>query len=88
MPGRGSNYEEWLQALYDEPECDAVRLGKHIFNATHIMYAEESSSFDNKFLAFSVIDPSRLEVLTEAFEAYMKKAEEMIRQQSRSIIWN
>ena len=74
LPGLGSNYKEWLQDLYNEPECSAVRLGKNICNATEIMYAEEGDDANLKGLTFSVIDLSHIDAVAEAFEGYMKEA--------------
>ncbi len=74
LPGLGSNYQEWLQDLYNEPECSAVRLGKNICNATEIMYAEAGDDANLKGLTFSVIDLSRIDAVAEAFEDYMKEA--------------
>ena len=73
VPGLGSNYEEWLQDLYDEPECDAVRVGRNVCNATQILYAEQRDASSMNGLTFSVIDLSRIDEAAEAFEAYMKE---------------
>jgi hypothetical protein len=73
LPGMGSNYEEWLQMLYDEPECGAVRLGRNICNTTELMYAEQNDDANLKGLTFSVIDLNRLEPVVEAFEELMKE---------------
>ena len=78
LPGYGSNYAEWLQSLYDEPECDAPRLGANICNATQIMYAEMADDGSLKGLTFSTIDLSKIGPVVEAFEAYMKEVIELI----------
>ncbi|SFG19920.1 clostripain-related cysteine peptidase [Oribacterium sp. WCC10] len=73
LPGYGSNYAEWLQSLYDEPECEAPRLGSNICNATQIMYAEMADDGSLKGLTFSTIDLKKIAPVAEAFEAYMKE---------------
>lgn len=73
LPGMGSNYEEWLQQLYDEPECGPVRLGKNICNSTQLMYAEKSDDTELKGLTFSVIDLSKINDVAEAFNDYLKE---------------
>ncbi len=73
VPGMGSNYEEWLQDLYDEPECDPVRVGRNVCNSTQILYSEQDDSASRNGLTFSVIDLSRIGEVAEAFEAFMKE---------------
>ena len=73
VPGLGSNYEEWLQDLYDEPECGPKRLGKNICDATQLMYAERGDDAPLKGLTFSVIDLSKTDTVAEAFNDYMKE---------------
>ena len=78
LPGMGSNYKEFLQNLYDEPECKAVRLGRMICNATELMYAEMGDNSDLKGLTLSLIDLSRIDEVAEAFEAYMREVVSLI----------
>ena len=78
LPGMGSNYEEFLQNLYDEPECGAVRLGRIICNTTELMYAEQGDNFELKGLTLSMIDLSRIDAVAEAFEAFMKEVVELV----------
>ncbi len=73
VPGLGSNYEEWLQDLYDEPECGPKRLGKNICDATQLMYAERGDDAPLKGLTFSVIDLSKIDTVAEAFNDYMEE---------------
>ena len=74
LPGLGSNYEEWLQCLYDEPDCGPVRLGKNICNANQIQYAEGDNDTDAKSLTFSLIDLSKIDAVADAFNDYMREA--------------
>ena len=76
VPGLGSNYEEWLQDLYDEPKCGPTRLGKNIIDATQLMYAERGDAAPLKGLTFSVIDLSKTDTVAEAFNDYMEQVRE------------
>ena len=78
VPGLGTNYEEFMQNLYDEPECGPVRLGRNICNATQVMYAEEGGGSALNGLTFSLIDLSRIDAVAEAFEACMKEVVSLI----------
>ncbi|MBQ3372119.1 MAG: hypothetical protein IJG40_03170 [Oscillospiraceae bacterium] len=78
LPGLGSNYEEWLQCLYDEPECGPVRLGRNICDANQILYAESENEIDAKSLTFSLIDLGKIDTVADAFNAYMQEVVSMI----------
>ena len=78
LPGLGSNYEEWLQCLYDEPECGPVRLGRNICNANQILYAEGDNAIEAKSLTFSLIDLGKIDTVADAFNAYMQEVVCMI----------
>ena len=79
VPGMGTNYEEFLQNLYDEPDCGPVRLGRNICNATQVMYAEEGGGSSLNGLTFSLIDLSKVDAVAEAFEAYMKEVVALVK---------
>ena len=78
LPGLGSNYEEWLQCLYDEPECGPARLGRTVCDATQILYAEGDNDTYSKSLTFSLIDLSKIDAVADAFNALMKEVVGMI----------
>ena len=73
LPGLGSNYEEWVQCLYDEPDCGPVRIGRNVCNATQILYAEGDDESARKSLTFSLIDLSKIDAVADAFNALMKE---------------
>lgn len=79
MPGYGSYYTEWLQALYDEPDCSPVRLGRIIADATQLMYAEKGDDSFLKGLTFSITDLSKIGPVAEAFNDLMKEAVELVK---------
>lgn len=78
LPGWGSNYEEWLQCLYDEPGCGPVRLGRNICNANQILYAESENEIDAKSLTFSLIDLGKIDTVADTFNAYMQEVVSLI----------
>ena len=78
LPGLGSNYEEWLQCLYDEPECGPARLGRTVCDATQILYAEGDNDLYSKSLTFSLIDLSKIDAVADAFNALMKEVVSLI----------
>ena len=78
LPGLGSNYEEWLQCLYDEPECGPVRVGRNVCDATVILYAEGNNETNAKSLTFSLIDLSKIDTVAEAFNAYMQEVVSLV----------
>ena len=78
LPGLGSNYKEWLQCLYDEPECGPVRFGRNICDATQILYAEGDSDVAAKSLTYSLIDLGKIDKVADAFNAYMQEVVSMI----------
>ena len=78
LPGMGCNYKEWLQCLYDEPECGPVRLGRNICNATQILYAEGEDEVEAKSLTYSLIDLGKIDTAADAFNAYMQEVVSMI----------
>ena len=78
VPGMGTNYEEFLQNLYDEPDCGPVRLGKNVCNATQVMYAEAGGGSSLDGLTFSLIDLSKIDAVAEAYEAFMQEVVSLI----------
>ena len=78
LPSLGSNYKEWLQCLYDEPECGPIRVGRSICDATQILYAESDDAVSAKGLTFSLIDLGKIDTVADAFNAYMQEVVSMI----------
>ena len=78
VPGMGTNYEEFLQNLYDEPDCGPVRLGKNVCNATQVMYAEAGGGSSLDGLTFSLIDLSKIDAVAEAYESFMQEVVSLI----------
>ncbi len=67
VPGQGSAYQGWLQYLYDTPSCKGDRFGKVFCDVTQQKYAEIGDASSNQ-LTFSVIDLSKIDAVTVAFE--------------------
>lgn len=66
VPGQGSAYQSWLQYLYDTPSCKGDRFGKVFCDVTQQKYAELGDATSN-MLTYSVIDLSKIEAVTVAF---------------------
>jgi len=78
VPGLGSNYEEWVQCLYDEPGCGPIRVGRNVCDATQILYAEGENESESKGLTYSLIDLGKIDPVAEAFNDFMQEAVSLI----------
>ena len=68
VPGQGTDYKSWLQKLYDDPDCDGQRFGRKLCDAVQQKYAELNDEYSSKFLTYSVIDLTKLDAVSEAFD--------------------
>ncbi|MDD3336224.1 MAG: clostripain-related cysteine peptidase [Eubacteriales bacterium] len=68
VPGCGSAYEAWLQYLYNNPSCDGARFGRVACDAIQQKYAELGMSYASRMLTFAVIDLSRMDAVSAAFD--------------------
>ena len=68
VPGEGTDYKSWLQKLYDDPDCDGQRFGRKLCDAVQQKYAELNDEYSSKFLTFAVIDLTKLNAVSEAFD--------------------
>lgn len=73
VPGQGSAYDRWLQFLYDVPTCNGERLGREICNSIQQKYAELGMASTSRTLTFSVVDLSKIDAVTEAFNRMFKE---------------
>jgi len=65
VPGKGTAIGDWLQQLYNHPECDGRQLGRWICDATQVKYAREEDPTFLNMLTWSVIDLSKVEHLEQ-----------------------
>lgn len=68
VPGQGTDYKSWLQKLYNDPECDGQRFGRKLCDAVQQKYAELNDEYSSKFLTYSVIDLTKLDAVSAAFD--------------------
>lgn len=69
VPGVGTAYEAWLQYLYDYPYINGRQFGRYFCDAVQTKYAELNDESSSLFLTFSCIDLSRIDAVSEAFDA-------------------
>lgn len=68
VPGQGTDYQQWLQYLYDYSYVDGRQFGKIVCDAVQQKYAELNSDYFSKTLTFSTIDLKKLDPVVAAFE--------------------
>ena len=68
VPGQGTDFKSWLQKLYNDPECDGQRFGRKLCDAVQQKYAELNDEYSSKFLTYSVIDLTKLDAVSAAFD--------------------
>ena len=68
VPGQGTDYQKWLQYLYDYPYVDGRQFGKIVCDAVQQKYAELNSEYFYKTLTYSTIDLKKLDPVVAAFE--------------------
>lgn len=68
VPGAGTAYAEWLQYLYDAPDCDGARVGRLFCDSVQQKYAELGMSSTSATLTFSVIDLQKIDRVSRAFD--------------------
>ncbi len=77
MPGEGSAYEEWLQYLYDIPECDGREIGTEFCDSLQQKYVELGDDMSSAILTASVIDLGEIGNVEAAFDDFFTKIGEM-----------
>ena len=65
VPGKGTAAGDWLQELYNHPECDGEQLGRSVCDMTQIKYANEDDEQARSILTWSVIDLTKVDRLAE-----------------------
>ena len=78
MAGDGTDYNRWVQYLYDRPECDAVQLGKRICDYTQEYYTETDQAETAGSFTMSLIDLSRIDAVAEAFNAFIHDVADLV----------
>ena len=68
VPGLGTDYQRWLQYLYDFSYVNGRQFGKVLCDAVQQKYAELNSEYFYKTLTYSTIDLKKLDPVVAAFE--------------------
>lgn len=69
VAGKGTAVGDWLQEVYNVPECDGEMLGRWICDTTAAKYANEDNESARELLTWSVINLKNVQTLKEYFEA-------------------
>ena len=72
VAGRGSAIFNWMQALYNNPQCDGLQLGRCVCDMSQAKYANLSGEQDKQTLTWSVIDLSKIDRVAKAFDWFFK----------------
>ena len=68
VAGAGTSYAQWLQYLYDTPECDGAAVGRFFCDSLQQKYAELGMTSTSSTLTFSVIDLQKIDRVSQAFD--------------------
>jgi len=73
VAGKGTAVGDWLQEVYNIPECDGEMLGRWICKTTEVKYANEDNESARELMTWSVINLSKIPQLMEYFTAYYEE---------------
>lgn len=73
VAGKGSAVGNWLQQLYNHPDCDGRMLGRWICDMTQIRYGNEEDKRNQDLLTWSVIDLSKIQRLADDFDRFAER---------------
>ena len=79
VPGQGNCWQDWLQFLYDAPDCDGKEVGSVVCDMTQQKYVELGDDMESAILTQSVIDISKLPEVSKAFDDYFTKLAEIVK---------
>lgn len=68
VPCDGTAYTQWLQFLYNTPDCSGARFGKEVCDTVQQKYMELGVESASKMLTFSVLDLSKIDAVSQAFD--------------------
>lgn len=68
VSGYGTAFRRWFQALFQNPGCDGGNLGSVICDVTEAKYAMMEDEHASLQLTWSVIELSKIERVSEAFD--------------------
>ncbi|MBR3642193.1 MAG: hypothetical protein IKN57_01675, partial [Parasporobacterium sp.] len=74
VPGNGTAISEWLQELFNTPDCDGRQLGRNICDTTQKKYSDTEDRQSQNMLTWSVINLEKIEQLVNEFDILFKLA--------------
>ena len=86
VPGKGTAIMEWLQELYNHPECDGKQLGRTICDMTLSKYREEDDINTRSIMTWSVIDLTKIDQLAVPIERFFRAMAEAFRNYPRAAL--
>ena len=78
--GYGSAIPQWLTEIYRNPGSDGKDIGREFCDATERKYAEHGTAQEETQLTYSVIDLSRMDAVSAAFDRLFEYAGELYEQ--------
>ncbi|MCR5773798.1 MAG: hypothetical protein K6G42_01815 [Lachnospiraceae bacterium] len=78
LPDFGTDYKEWLQYLYDVPECNGEELGIQICDTLQQKYVNLGDEESTAVLTFSVVDLSGMDEIIKAFDDFFTKVGDLL----------
>ena len=78
-PGMGIDWNGWLQYIYDVPECSGEEVGVAVCDTAQVKYIELDDDMSTTILTQSVIDLSKMDDVSEAFDNYFNKLAEVVK---------
>lgn len=78
-PGRGTDWNAWLQYIYDVPTCSGEEVGTAVCDTAQVKYIELNDDMSTSILTQSVIDLSKMDAVSDAFDDYFEKLGEVIK---------
>ncbi|MCR5403653.1 MAG: hypothetical protein K6E91_07535 [Butyrivibrio sp.] len=78
-PGRGTDWNAWLQYIYDVPRCSGEEVGVAVCDTAQVKYIELNDDMSTTILTQSVVDLSKMDDVSEAFDNYFKKLAEVVK---------
>ena len=78
LAGAGSSYTDWLQYLYDEPDCTGAQLGEVACDTIQQKYVALGDTTAADWLTYSCIDLSKIDAVSDAFDDYFAEVCELL----------
>lgn len=80
VAGEGTNYQDWLNYLYEHPDANGARFGRTVCNSMQEKYAELTNEMAASSMTFSVIDLSKVEAVAEAYGQFLTELSALLKE--------